>query len=201
MDQIFTKIIEAENQALDIALCIITKVDGSTPRKAGSKMLVYSNGNIFGSVGGGSLENKVITDALEIITRGDSSYFKYDLLKDFSMGCGGFVEIYIEPLVKAKKLYIFGAGHIGKELALQANKIGFNVTLVDERDSIFENFDHKGVNKINKKHAIAFKELVFDENVFIASITHKHAYDYEVVGFCAKQEFAYLGMIGSKRKI
>lgn len=201
MDNIFKKIAESENQQLDFALCIVTRVKGSTPRKASSKMIVYSNESIFGTIGGGNLEIRVIKDAIDTLKNNQPAYFEYNLEKEFSMSCGGYVEIYIEPIQKSKALYIFGAGHIGKNLAVQSQKIGFKVTLIDERESIFNDFNLEGIININKNHKEAFKELDFNENVFIASITHQHGYDFEVIGFCAKQKFAYLGMIGSKRKV
>ncbi|NOZ45551.1 MAG: XdhC family protein [Chlorobi bacterium] len=201
MDNIYAKIIESENENIDCALCIITSIKGSTPRKPGSKMLVYSSGKIFGTIGGGSLENQVIKDALETLKIGKPKYFKHNLLEDHSMGCGGNVEIYIEPILKSYDLYIFGAGHIGKALAKQANKLGFKVTVIDERESIFDDFNSEVIRTINKNHNEAFKELQFNKRVFITSITHKHGYDYDVIAHCAKKEFAYLGMIGSKRKI
>lgn len=201
MDKIFKKIAASDSQHLDFALCLITRVKGSTPRKASSKMIVYSDGSLYGTIGGGSLENQVVKDAVDTIKNNQPAYFEYNLEKEFSMSCGGYVEIYIEPIQKSKPFYIFGAGHIGKNLALQAQKIGFKVTLIDERESIFNDFVLDGSIFINKNHNEAFQELEFNEHVFIASITHQHGYDYEVIGFCAKQKYAYLGMIGSERKV
>lgn len=43
-------------------LCIIVRSMGSTPRRTGSKMLVYPDGKTMGSVGGGKLENRVINE-------------------------------------------------------------------------------------------------------------------------------------------
>ena len=46
-------------QALSAALCTVVKSKGSTPRHAGSKMLVYSDGKFIGTVGGGNLEHQI----------------------------------------------------------------------------------------------------------------------------------------------
>jgi len=45
---------------LNAAYCVIVKTKGSTPRKVGAKMVVYEDGNITGSIGGGNLEKKVM---------------------------------------------------------------------------------------------------------------------------------------------
>ena len=61
-----------ENQQ-EGALCIITETHGSTPRKkVGSKMLVFPNGKIIGSIGGGRLEKKVIEDAIGVLESGQA---------------------------------------------------------------------------------------------------------------------------------
>src|SRR5207249_1981971 len=105
---------------------------GSTPREAGAKMLVYRSGNIFGSIGGGDLEKKVIANALDVLESKTSSTFKHDLLHQHNMCCGGSVEIYIEPIMKKNKLYIFGAGHTGHALAKYAIDFNFDVVLIDD---------------------------------------------------------------------
>lgn len=117
------------------------------------------------------------------------------------MCCGGVLQVYIEPVGKRFSLYIFGAGHIGACLAIEASKLGFTVTLIDERPEMFKGVSIEGINQINKNHREAFDELVFNNQTFVASISHLHEYDREIVAHCARQPHAYLGMIGSQRKI
>ncbi|HIA36705.1 MAG TPA: hypothetical protein EYM84_10080 [Flavobacteriales bacterium] len=114
---------------------------------------------------------------------------------------GGSLEIFIEPIVKRKKLYIFGAGHIGAALAKYASELNFKTTIIDERHEIVSKLDLEDVSIIEKKHKRSYKDLHFDSNTFIAVVTHNHRYDREIVAFCSEKPNAYLGMIGSKRKI
>jgi len=201
MQSIFEKISEIENSTQLAVLCTVVNTKGSTPQKAGAKMIVCDSGKIFGTIGGGSLEKKVIENALTVIQKKKPAIFSHALVHDHGMCCGGTVEIFIEPIVNKKKLYIFGAGHIGKALAKFSSELDFGVTLVDERDDAFDNLKIKGCSLINKKHKRATKELDFDKNTFVCVITHNHAYDREIVSYCAKQPHAYLGMIGSERKV
>jgi len=201
MEGIYSIIAEIENSTQKAALCLIVNTKGSTPRKMGAKMVVLENGKIFGTIGGGTLEMKVIEDALTVIENKKAVTFSHALVHDHGMCCGGTVEIFIEPIMNRKKLYIFGAGHIGKSLSKFAKELDFNVSLIDERDDAFNGWDAKGYNIIHKKHKRAFKELTFDENTFTTVITHSHAYDREIIAHCAKQPHAYLGMIGSLRKV
>jgi len=197
----YSEIVSAEKSNTRVALCLITATKGSTPRKVASKMLVFEDGSIKGTIGGGSLENQVIKDALEVLKTGVSQTFSHQLLKDFKMGCGGSVEIYIEAIEPKKRLYIFGAGHIGRVLARLAQQLDFRVTVIDERKGIFDNWATEGMETINLNHEKAFQQLDFKSNSFIAAISHLHGYDRDIVAHCAKQAHAYLGMIGSKRKI
>lgn len=199
---IYQHINHIENTNQKAALCVIVSTKGSTPRKASAKMLVLENGKIHGSIGGGALEKTVIEQALDVIKKQKPSIFTHALVQDLGMCCGGSVDIYIEPIVNKIKLYIFGAGHIGKALARLAHQLGFMVTVIDERlEFIKELQTVVQVPTINLYHHSAFQELVFDDQTFVAVITHNHAYDREIVAYCAKQPHSYLGMIGSKRKV
>ncbi len=140
MKSIFQQVFELENQIkAKHALCLLVNTKGSTPRKIGTKMLVDQSGNIVGTIGGGNLEKVVIEAAKLVITKGVAQYFHYDLLNDLGMCFGGEADVYIEPISPKKKLIVFGAGHIGVVLAKFANELDFQVTLVDERNGIFEN--------------------------------------------------------------
>lgn len=201
MESIFTKISELEGSNKNAALCIIIETSGSTPRKQGSKMLVFEDGQLFGTIGGGALEKQVILNAILAIKNNKAEVYTHHLEKEHNMTCGGKVDIYIEPIQKKKKLIIFGGGHIGKILAEFSKKCDFDITIVDEREEIFNNWDTGNYTIINKNLKLAFDEIPFDENTFITVMTHKHDYDHEIVAYTAKQPHYYLGMIGSKRKI
>ena len=201
MAEIYQKIADVSNNGREAAVCTIINTKGSTPRKQGAKMLVYESGSIEGTIGGGALESKVIRDALEIIKTRKPSMFSHSLLNEHGMCCGGKVDIYIEPVVKKLNLIIFGAGHIGKSLAKLAKHLDFTITLVDERAEMTDDLGKEGYNLITKNYRRAFPELPFSDTTFIAVTTHDHADDRNIVAYCAKQPRAYLGMIGSKRKV
>ena len=70
MQTVFSKAEEIKNTNLRAAVCIVVETKGSTPRKAGSKMIVYEDGSIFGSIGGGTVEKEVAEKTLELIALG-----------------------------------------------------------------------------------------------------------------------------------
>jgi len=201
VNSFFFKLAKCVESGDEAAICTIVKTTGSTPRKVGAKMLVYGDGSIYNTIGGGTLEMKVIKDALNIITKGRPQSFTHALVQDHGMCCGGTVEVFIEPLVKTKKLYIFGAGHIGKALANFAQELSFEVTVFDERREAFRSWKPNNVSIILGKHRSSISKVNFDGDTFIAVVTHKHSYDREIVALCADKPHAYLGMIGSDRKV
>jgi xanthine dehydrogenase accessory factor len=201
MQQIFAKTEEIIHGRQPAALCIVIETHGSTPRKTGAKMIVYADGTIYGSIGGGCVEKEVAEMAAKLIAAGKPAKVAFDLDADLSMHCGGSMEVYIEPLAPMQKLLIFGAGHIGKTLAGFARELDFAVTIVDPREEIFRDPAFEGFNVVNKDYFLATSEVVFDENTFIVIVTPKHISDEEILARVARQPHAYLGMIGSSRKV
>ena len=201
MKNIFDKIADARKQNKNVVLCTVVHAKGSTPRKVGAKMLVYENGEIFGTIGGGELEKSVIKDALKQMKEEMSKLFRHDLLHDHNMCCGVTIDIYIEPIMKKNKLYIFGAGHTGQSLAENAANFDFEIFLIDDRKEYLDKCKNEEVNKMNLHFSQALKILPFDENTFICIMTYSHPLDRDILAFCIKKPHAYLGMIGSRRKV
>lgn len=201
MQEIFNDLKTVIEQGIPAVLCIVTETTGSTPRKAGSKMLVFQDGTIKGTIGGGSVEFQAIQDALKIIYCGIPFTKLFHLENDLKMHCGGTMEIYFEPIGCLPKLYIFGGGHIGKALAGYATGLGFRPFVFDQRESIFDPWDLPGVETRTGDFLQIIDSLTFDTNTYIAIVTHKHDFDETVLLACVQREYAYIGMIGSKRKV
>ncbi|MES2836570.1 MAG: xanthine dehydrogenase accessory protein XdhC [Bacteroidota bacterium] len=201
MSQIFKELIDLQNSNQKAVLCTIIATKGSAPRKVGAKMLVLQNGKIKGTIGGGALEKIVIEQALEVLQSNKALIVKHNLVNELAMCCGGTVELFLEPIMNTKKLYIFGAGHIGKALAQFAKALNFSVYLIDERYEAFEDEVFEGVELIKNHHKTAIEELSFDENTFVVILTHNHDYDREILALTALKPHQYIGMIGSERKV
>lgn len=198
---IYSKILQLREKNIRSALCIVVNTTGSTPRKTGSKMLVTEEGKIFGTVGGGSIELKIISNAIECIKENKTCTVRYLLDTDLEMHCGGEMDIYIEPVLQKEKLYIFGAGHIGKALSSLAVNLGFDMTVLDDRDFIFTEWTDFNVKKICGDYIQSIENLVFDDRTYIVIVTHNHEKDEDILAVCGKKKSAYIGMIGSSKKI
>ena len=115
---------------------MIVRSRGSTPRHASSKMLVYPDGHILGTVGGGEVENRVIKEALLAMQDNKPRLLEYNMT-DPERGdpgiCGGQLEIYVEPIIPKPILVVVGVGHVGKAVAHLAKWLGFVVAVCDDR--------------------------------------------------------------------
>ncbi len=198
---IYKEILDLQASQTPAALITVINCSGSTPRKVGSKMLVKSDGSIVGTIGGGAVEKQVIEDALDVLSTRTAKRAKYNLTYDLGMCCGGAMEVFIEPIVAKSNLIVFGAGHTGAAICRLGKFLDFHVTVVDERPEFANQERLPEADKILAKfHKNAFKELTFDKNCYIIIVTHDHQYDQEILNYCARQEWAYLGVIGSVRK-
>ncbi|MCF8256595.1 MAG: XdhC/CoxI family protein [Flavobacteriales bacterium] len=198
---IYGEIAESGRQPEKAALCVIVQTKGSAPRKVGAKMIVYESGRISGTIGGGDLERKVIENALAQIERNAPEMFRHDLLHQHNMCCGGSVYIYIEPIRKMNRLYIFGAGHTGSALAQFARALDFDVYVIDDRKEYLDLIVTEGVNKVNMEYGQILPSLPFNGNTYVAIMTYDHAHDRDILAYCIARPHAYLGMIGSRRKV
>ena len=201
MKNIYKKILEIQENWEKAAICTVVSTKGSTPLKAGAKMIVWEDGSIFGTIGGGNLENAVIPNAVKVIKENTIQLFSHDLQTQHSMCCGGKLEIFIEPIMQNKRLYIFGAGHIGKAIVKYATDLGFEIFVIDDRPEIFHDWETDGYDKMIVNFTEVLPKLPLNDSSFIVIATYEHSIDREILAYCIKQPVAYLGMIGSKRKI
>ena len=113
MTEIFEKLIEASRHGKAVCFCVVIETNGAVPRHAGSKMLVYSDGTTFGSVGGGGVEDQTIAAALNSLKNGKPQILHYSLnaREKNAVGiCGGDVTVYIEPQMAQPVLLVLERG-------------------------------------------------------------------------------------------
>jgi len=168
-------------------------------------MLVRDDGSIVGTIGGGCVEAEVWQAAREVMESEKPRSLTFNLNQDpkYDTGlvCGGTLDIFIEPVLPPALLYIFGAGHISVNLYKVARGAGFDVTVVDDRESYAnrERFpDAKEV--IAEDFERAMLKLDPNESSYIVIVTRGHRDDMRVLRWAVQSQARYIGMIGSKRK-
>ena len=202
MIEVYEHLVQLMKSGQSGILVTVTEVGGSVPRHVGSKMIVHSDGSIFGTIGGGKIEKEAIEEALNLTNQGGNLRKSYELTEDNGLLCGGNVELLFEPFSGLDQLIIFGAGHIGQALCSLAKKAGFQITVVDNRPEFadserFPDATHIIADDYNN----SFKQLNFTNRTFIVIVTHGHQHDEQVLQKCIQKQFFYLGMIGSKHKV
>ncbi len=301
MESLTRNILDCLNQGSPFALATIISHKGSTPRTSGSKMVVLPDGQLYGTIGGGLVEAKVIEDCLAMMASPQCQIKEFilnqELKEGLDMVCGGDLTVWIETFPnpssdliqvfaamaaqeKAGKkavlvsrilgfsgdsfttdkclvlpngtiigpnlvpkvlfeaiqdnqfsgtapvlqnhnleefiiepgqtndtLYIFGAGHVGFQLAKMAHLLDFRTIVVDDRAEFAntKRFEYAHAVHVADRFSTVFdaltrKELAVDEYAYVVILTRGHLHDQTVLAQALGTKAAYIGMIGSRRK-
>jgi len=188
------------------ALATIINVRGSIPSFNTAKMLVRDDGSIVGTIGGGCVEAEVWQAAREVMEQEKPRTLTFNLNQnpkyDTGLVCGGTLEVYVEPVLPIPVLYVFGAGHVAYNVYKVARIAGFDVIVVDDRESYAntERFpDAREVIADDFDQATA--RITPNENSYLVIVTRGHRDDMRVLRWAVQTDARYIGMIGSKRKV
>src|SRR4030042_4619642 len=146
MISIYEQILELLKKGESIYVITVAAKSGHAPSEPGSKMIVLENEDIFGTIGGGALENLAYKKALSSFKKPGSFILRYRLDNEIAeeynsvpakenfldipevktdMICGGMITLFFEYIPPSLSLCIFGGGHIGRALVLQMKQLGF----------------------------------------------------------------------------
>lgn len=195
---------EALNQGEPVVLCTIVNTKGSVPRHAGAKMLVYSNGHFEGTVGGGEVENRVLTEAMASFKDGKTRFLSYDMI-DPERGdagiCGGVVTVFVEPFLEQPTIVVVGAGHVGRPIVHLAKWLGFRVVVSDDREELCTPEETPGADQyIPVKMSQIPQEITLNERTYLVLVTRGSEVDIEGLPAILETDVPYIGLIGSKRR-
>jgi xanthine dehydrogenase accessory factor len=191
-------------QGKAFALVSILSSSGSTPRTR-ARLLVRSDGGTLGTIGGGDLETKVIAEALGCIADSKPKLLRYELVENRDqdsplMHCGGAQELYIDVIPARRRILIVGAGHVGIALARLADYLGFSIEIADDRKKAANTpgFPATAVFRADEDLFGLLSKLPSDPQRAIVIATHSR--DAEALKALIGQPWAYLGLLGSRRK-
>lgn len=204
--ELYKKMAELAADGKAFVLATVVESFGSTPRKAGAKMIVLEDGSTIDTVGGGKVELQVVEDALEALKRGISRTVKYELRTSgehaLGMECGGETTVFLEVNKAAQTLVVAGAGHIAQKLAPMAKLLDFNVIVVDNRPEYADYVNLPSADQVICGHPANLPELVaLDRNSYVVIVTHGHLHDKDTLEAVLSADVAYIGMIGSQNKV
>ncbi len=184
------------------ALATVVGRSGSAPQIVGAKLLLDEDGRIFGTVGGGALEARVLEACRQVLARRVPTRLSLHLVRDLGMCCGGAMEIFVEPVAAAPRLVVIGAGHVGRAVARAMRLAGWNVVVVDDREHALASPDLHDCDR-RAADADELAEALGDlrPDDFALVVTRDHARDERALDALLDRPLAYLGMIGSRRKV
>lgn len=274
----------------DVAVATIFKNVGSSPRHAGAKMAIFSDGSIHGTIGGGWLEAAAIETAKKSLQSGNGSIFHFDLTnKDAALSdmiCGGFGDvlisvypagdesvrevaaaaaraeienepgwlltrvnrdggpnqfcfiaadgtkvnpfkgdgfdlaelrgtpgrisvhsgilerddIYLETILPAMRVYIFGGGHVAKETAFLLNLAAFRTIVIDDRVEFVSSDRFPNSERVHVDSYSDLSRFKLTNHDLVVILTRGHLGDYDVLKWALTTDAPYIGMIGSTNK-
>ena len=279
MENLFEILYDTIREKKEAVLVSVIASSGSTPRGEGARMLVFDDGSIRGTIGGGRVEYLCIQRAAVVLKEKKPFSAAYDLsvrdIADVGMICGGNVEVcfrlftgedekllehiissereyedarlvtavsdrgvdigtydhdrgvmfveglsenaarehindrhsfktgdmtvFMEPLSRRGRVYIFGAGHVSRQLAPLLKKLDFRVTVLEERDISGDAFE-KDTDIIKCPFAEAGKYVKITKDDYVVVMTSGHTADFEVLEQTLKNRPSYAGVIGSRSK-
>lgn len=193
----------------------IVRTIGSSPRNSDTEMFI-SETDTLGTIGGGQLEYLVINHSKKMLAEN----IKKDILK-ISLGpeigqcCGGKVEVSLLEMYEKDKclalnrfdkkdknlphVYVMGAGHVGRALALQLQHLPVRCVLIDSRVDELAKCSADVETRLSAIPEVDIKSAPRGSAYVI--LTHDHALDFILCGAALDRHDAkYVGMIGSKTK-
>jgi len=184
------------------AMATVIERHGSAPGSPGQKLFLGSDGTCVGTIGGGAVERMAL-EALVRIANDGAANAKHEV-RTFKLGaelgmcCGGRLVVLVEPIVGLVPTLVVGAGHVATAAAPLLAKVGFAVTVVDERDAWAEGRRIEGVRCV----AGEFDEVGRDVDLrgVCLVMTHDHALDQRVIEWALRRGFSFVGGVGSRAK-
>lgn len=199
--KIYEEVIRLTKTGAPSALATVVESAGSSPRKAGAKMLVRNDGSILGTVGGGRVELETIAAALAAMQSGLPCTIPFTLTEKYGHVCGGRLLVYIEPANLNPVLLIVGAGHVGRSLASAAKFSGFRVTVTDDRPDFAAPEQLPDADEVHLGEcAELLGRLEVTAGTAIVITTTGFEKDFAAVRAALRTPARYIGVIGSARK-
>ena len=213
----YEAVAQCQQDGAPYVIVTVISIAGSTPREAGSKMVV-TDAQSIDTIGGGHLEFDAIKTAREMLsggtcgegtcgedTRGKNNASteirSYPLSSKLGQCCGGAVKVLFEVCNRhAQHIAIFGAGHVAKALVPILAQLPLRISWIDSREDLFSHPLPANV-KMVVEEAPETEVRGLEENTWLVILTHDHQLDYRITEQALKYPaLPFVGLIGSQTK-
>lgn len=153
------------------------------------KSLVLADGTVTGP---GSVPEALVADICK-------NRFSGTFPAVHTLGLERFI---IQPMPPSDTLFIFGAGHVGFQLAQLGRFTGFSTVVIDDRAEFANDtrFPSARLVRVVPEFVNVFDGLEIDDHAYIVILTRGHLHDQTVLEQALNTAPAYIGMIGSRTK-
>ena len=186
-------------------LATVIEAKGSTPRKVGAKMLVYPDGTISGTIGGGVREADVINAAMKLFENKTSDTIEVDFTEGLKDGtgpvCGGSMTVFLDYIANSRTAFLCGAGHISYYLYPILKMLEYDCIIIDPRSELNNTSRFPDASCLLRDFDEEIKDLQFSTDDAVVLVGPGHVEDTQMLSKVLKTDAGYIGMIGSKRKI
>jgi xanthine dehydrogenase accessory factor len=202
--EIYEAVLAARRSGTNVVLATVIRTQGSVPRRAGAKMLVYPDGRFLGTIGGGEMESRVLETVPRLLRDGQTDILHYELA-DPTRGdpgvCGGQVDIFLEPILPQPTVLVIGCGHVGQAVADLAHWLGFRVVVSDDRVELCnpEAIPHADEYLAVPPEQVA-KRAPLHSQTYVAAVTRGVPFDVALLPALLESPVPYIGVIGSRRR-
>jgi xanthine dehydrogenase accessory factor len=187
-------IIERVNELMEKgeSICLATVMASINPGIAvGGKTIVLGDGSMEGNLGNGPSELRLRDLALTSLNEKKSRAI------DVEDG----LRVFFDVLSFENRLLVCGAGHIAVPLAHFAREVGFKVSVLDDRADFANPARFPHCDVIAEEFSIALRDFPLSLSTYVVVITRGHEHDADCLREILKKDTAYVGLIGSRRRV
>ncbi len=173
----------------------------------GAKLLVHPDGSRLGGLGGGALEEAVAADALAALSdrrrsNAQAPYYTAAGQRVDGPDADAVYQVMLEVVEARPVLLVVGAGHIGQAVTRLGEHVGFSVAVVDDRPE-FANRDRlpEADRILCGDPTESLRGFPIDASTYVVLVSRGHRQDEQALREVATRGAAYVGMIGSRRRV
>ena len=172
--------------------CLATIVDSGDPRlPVCYKAIVRSDGRIEDPLGVPDFDEALRAHAVQALAERQCA----------TVEVVDKIFVFLDCLAPDAKLLICGAGHIAMPLARFSREVGFSVTVLDDREDFAHPSRFPGCRVIAEDYTPALRRMALGPSTYAVVITRGHEHDLDCLMEILPKETAYVGLIGSRRRI
>ncbi|TAK36035.1 MAG: xanthine dehydrogenase [Chloroflexota bacterium] len=206
MTDLFDSLLEASKTTARLATASIIGPDGLPQGKLGLRLFVRQDGSATGSIQGDRVQDEVVQACRAALKSGRPATLTVKIganeAQDLGLAPGTGLEVFVDVIQSHDTLFVVGAGHIGHALARMAKVVGFEVAVVDDRKD-FANRDRfpDADQVITADIGETVRSFPITPATYVVIVTRGHRYDESALAGVIDSPAAYIGMIGSRRRV